>query len=210
VTSRQLRRAAERQAAKQNRAEINRANSQHSTGPRTIQGKAASSQNAFKHGLYSKDLIVHGEDPAEFDALKADLRREHQPANTTEEILVNEMAEQFWRIRRYRVRESRLIMMEDPEEATMALLKFLPIIQRFMTAAERGFHKALTALRQLQKDRGFVPQSAETAQNTKEAEPAGSVPQNTGQYFEATACSASHDDTELRDLAGSSRPHLQN
>jgi hypothetical protein len=38
------------------------------------------------------------ENPAELDALKADLHAEHQPTNTTEDILVNEMAEQYWRI----------------------------------------------------------------------------------------------------------------
>ena len=185
MTSRQLRRAAERQAVKQNRTETNRANAQHSTGPRSTEGKAASSQNAFKHGLYSKDLIVRGEDPAQLDALKADLRREHQPANTTEEILVNEMAEQFWRIRRYRTKETDLLLINDPADAVPALLRLLPIIQRFMTAAERGFHKALTALRQLQKDRGFVPQSLQTAENTKETQTDGSVPQK--QYAEASA-----------------------
>jgi hypothetical protein len=33
----------------------------------------------------------------------------------------------------------------------------LVLIQRNMASAERSFHKALAALRQLQKDRGFVP-----------------------------------------------------
>ena len=80
------------------RAEVNRKNAQHSTGPRTAEGKAAASQNAFKHGLYSKQLILPGEDPAELDALRADLRREHQPATTTEDILVNELAEHYWHV----------------------------------------------------------------------------------------------------------------
>ena len=31
--------------------------------------------------------------------------------------------------------------------------------QRMIASAERGFHKAVTALRRLQKDRGFVPQT---------------------------------------------------
>ena len=218
MSTRQLRRAAERKAAKQNRTEINRANSQHSTGPRTAEGKAASSQNAFKHGLYSKDLIMRGEDPAQLDALKADLRREHQPANTTEEILVNEMAEQFWRIRRYRTRETDLLLINEPADAVPALLRVLPIIQRFMTAAERGFHKALTTLRQLQKDRGFVPHFSQVAED-KADEPAvlseaktpekGSVPQNTQKYSAAaearwaeavTYHGADPNDTELRDL----------
>jgi hypothetical protein len=176
MTTRQLRRAAERQALKDarkqqpTRAEINRENAQHSTGPRTLEGKANSSQNAFQHGLYSKLLVIPGEDPAELDALKTDLRAEHDPVNTTEEILVNEMAEQFWRIRRFRDREARLFLVEEGPQAALAMLKFMPVIQRMMSAAERGFHKALTALRQLQKDRGFVPHSSENVGKTGQAE----------------------------------------
>lgn len=90
-----------------NRAAANRANAQHSTGPKTIAGKLRSSQNAFQHGLYSEQLILPGEDPAEFDHLRATLRREHHPANTTEEILVDELAQNFWRIRRFRELEAR-------------------------------------------------------------------------------------------------------
>ena len=131
-------------------AEINRANSQFSTGPRSAAGKANSSRNSFKHGLYSEQLVLPGEDPAELDALRADLRAEHQPANETEAILVNELAEQFWRLRRMRHLEARAL--SDTE--TMSLLA---LIQRTMASAERGFHKSLTSLRQLQNARGFVP-----------------------------------------------------
>jgi hypothetical protein len=176
MQTRQLRRAAERQTLKQarknqttpvpestSRAETNRANSQHSTGPVTPAGKAASSRNSFKHGLYSKALMYPGENPAELDALKADLRRDHQPANTTEEIVVNEMAEHFWRIRRWREREARLMAIEATPAGVVAFTQMLPLIQRLMSAAERGFHKSLATLRKLQKDRGFVPHSSENA-----------------------------------------------
>ena len=37
--------------------ERNRSNAQHSTGPRTEEGKAASSQNARKHGLSGKLML---------------------------------------------------------------------------------------------------------------------------------------------------------
>ncbi len=164
MQTRQLRRAAERQAIKDARAAINRESSQHSTGPRSAEGKAISSQNSFKHGLYSKALMFRGENPAELDALKADLRSEHQPANTTEEILVNEMAEQFWRLRR--IREQEVMDYHDGETGLIAVTKMMPIIQRLMSAAERGFYKATSALRQLQKDRGFVPHFSESPQDS--------------------------------------------
>src|SRR3954452_14709005 len=143
-----------------NRAEINRSNSQHSTGPRTPNGKATSSQNSFKHGLYSKQLILPTEDPGELDELRASLRAEHQPANTTEEILVNEIAENFWRLRRMRKLEARALQPEDLSDSEN-LLPMMQLIQRTMASGERGLHKSLSALRQLQIDRGFVPQNSE-------------------------------------------------
>ena len=171
--ARNRRRAAERKAEKlarkaapnaeasvETRAEINRANSQLSTGPRTPQGKTNSSRNSFKHGLYSKQLIIDGEDPAEFDALRADLRAEHGPASTTEEILVDELAQHFWRMRRFRALEARAWSLENLD--TWLENGLLSLIQRSMASAERAFHKALAALKKIQKERGFVPAKSET------------------------------------------------
>ncbi len=238
MQSRQLRRAAERQALKQapknqtapvpepaSRAERNRANSQHSSGPVTPAGKAASSRNSFKHGLYSKALIYPGENPAELDAIKADLRADHQPANTTEEILVNEMAEHFWRVRRWREREARLMTVEATPAGVVAFTEMLPLIQRLMSAAERGFHKSLATLRQLQKDRGFVPQLSENAAGEETAAvDSGFVPppdtQPTGQPRKYSAAveakwaewveydGVAFDDYELKDLLATDLEYL--
>ena len=52
------------------RAERNRRNAQHSTGPRTPEGRACSAQNATKHGLYAKSLVIRGEDPDALHALR--------------------------------------------------------------------------------------------------------------------------------------------
>ena len=93
---------------KRTRAEINRENAKKSTGPKTAEGKAASSKNALKHGIYSKFACIPGEDPEKLDALREDLRAEHQPASLTEEILVDELAHHYWRIKRYRYLESHM------------------------------------------------------------------------------------------------------
>ena len=141
--------------AKTYRAETNRANAQHSTGPRSAIGKLRSSQNSFQHGLYSKQLILPNEDPAEFDHLRATLRNEHQPANTIEEILVDELAQHFWRMRRFRELEARAFQPENLDDWCNNGL--MTLIQRSMASAERSFHKSLTSLAKLQKTRGFVP-----------------------------------------------------
>ncbi len=148
------------------RALVNKQNAQLSTGPRTEAGKLASSRNSFKHGLYSKNLVIQGEDPADLDALHDDLRREHQPANTTEEILVNELAENYCRLRRMRRYETRVMASETAEEFAQKM-SLLPLIQRTMASAERAFHKALATLRQLQKER--LQQTPPVASNSQEA-----------------------------------------
>ena len=43
--------------ATQSTFERNRANAQHSTGPKTAAGKVVSRQNALKHGMYTKAAL---------------------------------------------------------------------------------------------------------------------------------------------------------
>jgi len=50
------------------KARANRRNAKKSTGPRTAEGKAASSQNATSHGIYCRDIVLDGED-AELDEI---------------------------------------------------------------------------------------------------------------------------------------------
>ncbi|HYI96311.1 MAG TPA: hypothetical protein VEX68_22400, partial [Bryobacteraceae bacterium] len=52
------------------KALANRQNSLHSTGPVTAAGKMASSQNAMRHGLTSKQIVLPGEDAEQYDELR--------------------------------------------------------------------------------------------------------------------------------------------
>jgi hypothetical protein len=47
--------------------EANRRNAQRSTGPASPEGKATAAQNAVKHGLYTENLLLEGEDPQELE-----------------------------------------------------------------------------------------------------------------------------------------------
>ncbi len=143
--------------AKPKRAEINRANALHSTGPTTPQGKLASSRNSLKHGLASGEIIIPGEDPAAFDALLQDLLQEHQPANATEELLVNQMAQSYWLAQRALRMQNECFTENGVDEKRLAL--FL----RYQTTHDRAFHKALATLIRLRRGRacpahGFVSQ----------------------------------------------------
>ena len=57
----------------------NRSNAQKSTGPRTAQGKAVVAQNAVKHGLLAKEVVVKGEDPGEFELYRDQMLGELAP-----------------------------------------------------------------------------------------------------------------------------------
>jgi hypothetical protein len=52
----------------------NAANAQHSTGPRTSEGKNRSSQNASKHGLTAQEVVIAPGEQGEFDRLAADTK----------------------------------------------------------------------------------------------------------------------------------------
>jgi hypothetical protein len=78
----------------------NRANAKRSTGPKTPKGKRESSKNAFKYGLYSRDVVTWDEDPLEFERLRASLQKIYPPINALIVELVDHLAGLFWRIRR--------------------------------------------------------------------------------------------------------------
>ncbi len=159
-------------------AEASRINGQKSLGPITQEGKANSAKNSFKHGLYSKQVVLDEESAAALETLRQDLRAEHQPINNTEAILVDELALNFWSIKRYRQMEA------DTLNGNPSIIRFesvMPVVLRFLTSSQRAFERVLKQLQSLQKQRGFVPQNAETASNGQSAPTAqtitGFVPQ---------------------------------
>lgn len=90
--------------------ERNRANAQHSTGPRTPEGKVKSSGNALKYGYsLTTHRILANEDPADFDQMLVDLREIYNPQSERENLAVREMAECRWAIRRLDLAEVSIL-----------------------------------------------------------------------------------------------------
>src|SRR5215813_12507627 len=83
--------------------EANRANAQKSTGPRTTEGKAASSRNALKHGLYAEQILLPFESQEEFEEHAAGFRDEYQPSTPTTHTLVNQLIWSSWLLNRFRI-----------------------------------------------------------------------------------------------------------
>ena len=79
------------------RAAINRANSQHSTGPRTAEGKQRVRLNAIKHGLYSQTLLVPESDKAAYERDAQLLDGRYHPVGDIELELVQTLHEYRWR-----------------------------------------------------------------------------------------------------------------
>jgi len=89
--------------------DANRRNARLSTGPKTPEGKAASSRNALKHGLLARDAVLLEEDTPAFLQLLATFQAEHQPVGPLEEFLVCQMAAAEWRLARVTRIETGLI-----------------------------------------------------------------------------------------------------
>ncbi len=80
--------------------QANRSNAQKSTGPRTAQGKAVASQNAVKHGLLAEQVVIHGEDPAQFDLYREGMLADLAPVGGIEMMLAERAVSLAWRLRR--------------------------------------------------------------------------------------------------------------
>lgn len=154
--------------------EANRANARKSTGPRTETGKAASRTNAVRHGLTGKQLIANGEDPAAYEALRDGLIDSYQPANSAEDTLVEEIAQNYWRLQRVRLIEAESFRcLGGGVDINMAFgfgVERFDVIRRYMTSIERAWRNAILQLEKMQAaraaqaapepERGFVSQKS--------------------------------------------------
>jgi hypothetical protein len=143
------------------RAAINRANSRHSTGPRTDSGKQRSSLNALRHGLTTASAVLPSEDQAAFDAHRRGFFDEYKPATPTETQLVQELADSSWRLNRIPLLEAELLSRAANPPTEQAAIDF-DIVDAHRALATLGLHyqrlsrqfqKTLGTLRDIQADR---------------------------------------------------------
>jgi len=139
---------------KPSRAEINAQNAQFSTGPRTARGKAASSQNAIKHGLTaSKPVVLAGEE-SDYEKFRKSLWMECEPEGTPEEDLFDNLVHASWKMRRIRRIEDKIESSADGEAILDPKLESdLTTLARHFARAERSYHRSLNQLKQLQTER---------------------------------------------------------
>jgi len=91
------------------RAAINRANSQHSTGPRTEAGKQRSSLNALRHALTGQTIVLPSDDLVAYERHCKGFFLDYSPKSHTEKFLVQTMADVTWRLFRISGLENNLL-----------------------------------------------------------------------------------------------------
>ena len=91
------------------RREVNRKNSQKSTGPRTEAGKARSKLNGLKHGLRAATLVLPGEDPEALEHRRDAWTEELDPRTDLERYFVRSAVEASWRLDRARRAETAAV-----------------------------------------------------------------------------------------------------
>jgi hypothetical protein len=151
----------------------NRRNAQKSAGPRSADGKTASSVNSLKTGLYSRSQIIVGEDPAELRALARQYFERWQPATPEESFLVATLIDAEWLLRRYALTDAKVwdyqgatdYVRDDPNGKGLNFIRcreYFPLLQRRTDSAQRAYHRALHDLERLVANRpAATPQSAQ-------------------------------------------------
>ena len=87
----------------------------HSTGPRTAEGKQRSSLNALRHGLTGQTVVIHAEDRVAHDKFCRNFFDDFQPKTAMERQLVQTVADCSWRLNRLRAMEQSLLSLSTDD-----------------------------------------------------------------------------------------------
>ena len=137
--------------------EANRVNARRSTGPRTEDGKARSSQNARVHGLCSRQLHIADEEEAViFASLRSALSGQLAPAGELELIHFETIVHAQWNLRRCRMNEANLLASPVPDPLLDPEIRAaLNALNIYTSRHERAFLRAQKELKALQTERAI-------------------------------------------------------
>ena len=95
--------------SKEQRAEINRANSLKSTGPKTPEGKQVSSMNALRSGTTGQVILMPDEDMKAYNTFVKSFHTAHAPQGPVETQYVQCMADSSWKLNRCRAQQDHIL-----------------------------------------------------------------------------------------------------
>jgi len=142
----------------------NNNNAKKSSGPTSTAGKAKSSMNALKLGLFARSVLLPGEDTKQLAQLHRDLAAQYRPIGPVETRLLDQIAAVTWRLLRYSKVETGLFHLYRFHEGklgneaqafaqdlkNLSTLTKLPAIE---AATDRELDRLLKRLRNLQASR---------------------------------------------------------
>jgi cysteinyl-tRNA synthetase len=135
------------------RTEINQANAQHSTGPKTHEGKKKSSLNALRHGLTGQIVVMPTEDLHIYQRHLKSFSDEYHPQGATEAHLVQALADTAWRLNRVAALETNLLSQAAADTSLEAQSEALANLSLHSQRLSRQFERTVTQLRELQQTR---------------------------------------------------------
>src|SRR5882724_9245192 len=122
-------------------------------GPRTEAGKAKSSRNAIRYGLYSiYDHIRDGEEE-EYAGILTSIMAELSPEGTLEETFATQIMSAKWRLRRCGMVEFDLAEFDLDPMADEKTEKIQRSVDRARTQSLSNFRRSIADLRKLQTER---------------------------------------------------------
>ena len=92
-----------------NQTTANQANAQHSTGPKSPEGKKKSSLNSLRHGLNAQAVLLPHEDALAFLRHSKEWFDGTKPQGPIEKQLVQSLVDLSWRINRMRNMETNIL-----------------------------------------------------------------------------------------------------
>ena len=132
----------------------NQANAQHSTGPVTPEGKTRVSQNAIRHGLTAKHLVIRDDEREDFRSFQQALLTEIAPQGAIETVTFHELIHAAWNLQRFRRIEAELSS-AGPGDFAANENTALDRLARYQVRAQRAYYRALAELRTLQTNRAL-------------------------------------------------------
>ena len=128
----------------------NKQNAQHSTGPRTAEGKQKSSLNALRHGLTGQLVVLPGEDAQAYAAFRETVFHDFAPSGSLELVLIQTICDTQWRLERARNLETNLVALAHHEDIPAAIAAVTDPAERTALITAHGYDKRERTLRNLQ------------------------------------------------------------
>ncbi len=165
----------------------NRRNARLPRGPLSAEASAAISQNAAKHGLTAKHVVMQHEEEADYQELRASIVMEYRPHTPQEHRFADQIAQNYWRLLRCRrvetaMFENRLATLKnrlhldpnqpiDNDEGISICMSNAPrdfdTNRRYETTIERAWYRAIRELKASQKERRKNEEAQPQAEDTR-------------------------------------------